>query len=350
MRIRANVRRTARWGGLAATVLVAGVYVASGWWAVRWFGLTRRGAGVESGAVWVGWPSGAAALGAAPSGAVPSGAYAQPVTVSGVPVTGATVTFAPWPDIMVSGGRIPVAVVTGVTFDQGLTVRRKRDKFLWSPDWRQFFSLNLLIVPLWIPLLIVATPTAWLWWRDRRVPPGHCRRCRYDLTGNTTGICPECGAASRGVEMGRVRRITKWSGAVATVAILWVYGASTSSWSIWWDDSGHAVRFGRGALVLVWPWGTRADHQFLTPDRIACRNGENIQWLPALGHNPPLYGVVIPIWIPVLLVAGPTAWLWWRDRRADPRNRPGHCRGCGYDLAGLTPGAVCPECGRVQKR
>jgi hypothetical protein len=196
-----RARRIAKWGGLAATVLVAGVYVASVWWAVRWFGLTGRGVGVESGAVWVGWPSGATPLGTAPpgavpSGVVPSGAYAQPVTVSGVPVTGATVTFAPWSDNRVSASRIPVDIVTGVIFDQGLTVRRKGDRFLWSVEWPQYFSLNLFIVPLWIPFLLIAAPTAWLWWRDSRVPPGHCRACRYDLTGNTSGVCPECGAAA----------------------------------------------------------------------------------------------------------------------------------------------------------
>jgi hypothetical protein len=27
------------------------------------------------------------------------------------------------------------------------------------------------------------------------------------------------------------------------------------------------------------------------------------------------------------------------------RRRPGRCRACGYDLAGLAPGSVCPECG-----
>ena len=34
---------------------------------------------------------------------------------------------------------------------------------------------------------------AWMVSRRRRVSPGHCRKCRYDLTGNTSGVCPECG-------------------------------------------------------------------------------------------------------------------------------------------------------------
>jgi hypothetical protein len=32
--------------------------------------------------------------------------------------------------------------------------------------------------------------------RRNRPPPGHCRSCRYDLTGNVTGVCPECGSCS----------------------------------------------------------------------------------------------------------------------------------------------------------
>lgn len=29
--------------------------------------------------------------------------------------------------------------------------------------------------------------------RRKGAPRGHCRACGYDLTGNVSGICPECG-------------------------------------------------------------------------------------------------------------------------------------------------------------
>ncbi|MFH1746135.1 MAG: hypothetical protein ABIG44_03720 [Planctomycetota bacterium] len=51
-----------------------------------------------------------------------------------------------------------------------------------------------VVVPLWMPFVTLAAPTAFLWWRDRRrIPPGHCRKCGYNLTGNVSGVCPECG-------------------------------------------------------------------------------------------------------------------------------------------------------------
>ena len=55
--------------------------------------------------------------------------------------------------------------------------------------------LSVVIIPLWIPIGITALLTVILFYRDRRrcIPPGHCRKCGYDLTGNMSGVCPECG-------------------------------------------------------------------------------------------------------------------------------------------------------------
>jgi hypothetical protein len=51
-----------------------------------------------------------------------------------------------------------------------------------------------VVVPLWMPFVLIAISTVYLWWRDRRrIRPGHCQECGYNLTGNVSGVCPECG-------------------------------------------------------------------------------------------------------------------------------------------------------------
>ncbi|GMU21385.1 MAG: hypothetical protein AMXMBFR13_14780 [Phycisphaerae bacterium] len=77
-----------------------------------------------------------------------------------------------------------------------LTITRWRGSLSWLPSLKtsgqeQEWHVHL---PLWIPALLVAIPTAILFWRDRRVPPGHCQQCGYNLTGNTSGVCSECGS------------------------------------------------------------------------------------------------------------------------------------------------------------
>ena len=62
------------------------------------------------------------------------------------------------------------------------------------------FKTLKLVFPLWIPLLLFATyPTlAFIrgpvrrWRRQRK---GWCPACGYDLQGNVSGVCPECGVA-----------------------------------------------------------------------------------------------------------------------------------------------------------
>lgn len=92
-------------------------------------------------------------------------------------------------------------------------VLRLLDEFTWNTAPAQYIGLSWpefsrdvwrngvtygMSLPLWLMLLAVSLPTLFLWRRDRRrIPLGHCKRCRYNLTGNTTGVCPECGQRVR---------------------------------------------------------------------------------------------------------------------------------------------------------
>ncbi len=60
------------------------------------------------------------------------------------------------------------------------------------------FSLGPTPFAAWFGFgLLLAVPTLLMWWLDRprRLLPGHCP-CGYDLTGNVSGTCPECGAGT----------------------------------------------------------------------------------------------------------------------------------------------------------
>jgi hypothetical protein len=49
-------------------------------------------------------------------------------------------------------------------------------------------------ISLALGLVIMAGLTVFLFWRERRrYPPGHCQTCGYNLIGNVSGRCPECG-------------------------------------------------------------------------------------------------------------------------------------------------------------
>ena len=68
----------------------------------------------------------------------------------------------------------------------------------WGNLWPGVLMAGILVltVPWWVllPALIVYGGGVYVVWRRVRPPePGHCRECGYDLTGNESGTCPECG-------------------------------------------------------------------------------------------------------------------------------------------------------------
>lgn len=67
----------------------------------------------------------------------------------------------------------------------------------WRPTYKfvgqSFGDWQRVSIPLWIPLVLIAVPTAWLWYIDSRPKPWQCANCRYDLRGLERGVCPECG-------------------------------------------------------------------------------------------------------------------------------------------------------------
>ena len=51
-----------------------------------------------------------------------------------------------------------------------------------------------IYTPMWLWFLLFLAPTVWLWYRQAGRPsPTACKHCGYDLTGNVSGRCPECG-------------------------------------------------------------------------------------------------------------------------------------------------------------
>lgn len=57
--------------------------------------------------------------------------------------------------------------------------------FVSAPLW-------MLAAVFWIPAFLLWKPLLF------RHPRGHCRQCGYNLTGNTSGRCPECGRGAAG--------------------------------------------------------------------------------------------------------------------------------------------------------
>lgn len=102
----------------------------------------------------------------------------------------------------------------------GIYRHRNAGVGLGFPRMRGFSTqVTDISVPLWLFLLGGAMPTGILFYLDRRrIPPGHCLTCGYDLTGNVSGICPECGTNTGASSRRAVGSAGESGGATASMA------------------------------------------------------------------------------------------------------------------------------------
>jgi hypothetical protein len=67
---------------------------------------------------------------------------------------------------------------------------------LW-PVFQRYWadtSGRFLRFPLWPLVALLLVICGCSYWRNRRPEKNACVDCGYDLTGNESGVCPECGA------------------------------------------------------------------------------------------------------------------------------------------------------------
>lgn len=142
-------RNRAPWVGLAACAFVALLMAASGCWSFAWKGNEYKGA-LTTGTIWV----------------------------------------QKLPPQERDGGGLRWSILP---FDGGFW---RSPWVRWWFDWNGgAWSAPYVMVPLWIPLLALLLLTGARWRSLRAVVQGTCSECGYDLTGNESGRCPECGHA-----------------------------------------------------------------------------------------------------------------------------------------------------------
>ncbi len=59
--------------------------------------------------------------------------------------------------------------------------------------WVDLYELSPCVVGVFIAYAAIRLSIHALSTRRLPYPPGHCQTCGYNLTGNVSGVCPECG-------------------------------------------------------------------------------------------------------------------------------------------------------------
>ena len=84
----------------------------------------------------------------------------------------------------------PYELMIGLGHGEAWLAALARTEVLW---YRGDITVAVHMLWLFLPLAFL---TGLVWWCAQALHTGHCTRCEYDLTGNTSGRCPECGGVA----------------------------------------------------------------------------------------------------------------------------------------------------------
>ena len=142
-----------------------------------------------------------------------------------------------------------------------------------------------------------------------------------------------------------------WAALVAAIAIgvVWAGGERTvwhqPIWGAYVSKTGINAYGVRGGVWLT-------DDEFYDLFQPSARPPLQWQrsvppiWFPSWRNKPvESWTLQLPYWLPLLVCLAVFALIFRIERREKRLARAGHCV-CGYSLAGLAEGAVCPECGK----
>ena len=141
-------------------------------------------------------------------------------TLLALPFLGLVLSFGLWgfcyTNTIYSGWEHEIRFKYGTAYWQAVFVDSEPESIAFSPQWkiegfdgwyttwmptyrpnftgpRSFF----VTMPMWIPTLICQTTCGLVVFQhsrsEQRHKHGRCEQCGYDLTGNESGVCPECG-------------------------------------------------------------------------------------------------------------------------------------------------------------
>ena len=221
----------------------------------------------------------------------------------------------------------------------------------------------LVVIPHWFVCALTGIlPAIWLrrYRRARRLRSDgmpHCAQCDYNLTGNVSGICPECGTPIPADVVRRPpdmkRRLFDILAAGSLAMCLMMTGISIwFAWLVmhgaplqvrWWEWPGGGV-YVDADCTLSLTWGDD-DPGWWRPDQRYEFFGFRYRHFT---YGPQRSTAVnVPLWFVCAVTAvlpGVWLWRWRRDRQGEQHERIPHCPKCGYNLTGNVSG-ICPECG-----